>query len=45
MNNEGNVLEILEGHSNEVCCLKYFSCGKKLVSGSGDKSIKVWNIN
>jgi WD40 repeat protein len=33
----------LRGHSGTVCCVVFGSDGKRIVSGSDDKTLKVWN--
>jgi WD40 repeat protein len=35
----------LEGHSNSVYSLAYSPDGQTLASGSGDKTIKLWDVN
>ena len=34
----------LLGHSNDVNCVVISKDGKKVVSGSSDNTIKVWNL-
>ena len=38
-------LKTLEGHSWDVSSVAYSPDGTKIVSGSGDKTIKIWNAN
>ena len=37
-------LIILQGHSNSVYSVAFSPDGKSLVSGSGDNTVKVWNL-
>ena len=37
-------LIILQGHSNSVNSVAFSPDGKSLVSGSGDNTVKVWNL-
>jgi WD40 repeat protein len=34
----------LEGHSESVSSVCFSADGQKLASGSGDKTIKIWNL-
>ncbi|KAK1139415.1 hypothetical protein N8T08_000778 [Aspergillus melleus] len=36
-------LQTLEGHSDSVCSVAFSSDGQKIVSGSDDKTIKLWD--
>ena len=38
-------LKTLEGHSWDVSSVAYSPDGTKIVSGSGDKTIKIWDAN
>ena len=38
-------LKTLEGHSNSLNSVAYSPDGTKIISGSGDKTIKIWNAN
>ena len=38
-------LETLKGHSYGVLSVAYSPDGTKIISGSGDKTIKIWNAN
>ena len=35
---------ILQGHSDDVSSVAFSPDGKSLVSGSGDNTVKVWNL-
>ena len=35
---------ILEGHKEDVYSLDYFPLGNKLISGSGDNTVRVWDL-
>ncbi|MBL8167320.1 MAG: hypothetical protein JNJ50_04155 [Acidobacteria bacterium] len=37
-------MKTLEGHSYHVTCLAWSPDGKRLVSGSKDKTIRFWNV-
>ncbi|RDB30116.1 Vegetative incompatibility protein HET-E-1 [Hypsizygus marmoreus] len=37
------VLHVLEGHTSVVNCLAYSSDGRKIVSGSRDNTIRIWD--
>jgi WD40 repeat protein len=39
----GNIIKTLFGHTGGVCSLCYSSDGKRIVSGSWDKTIKIWD--
>lgn len=39
-----NVFKVLEGHTKEITCLKSTSFSRRLLSGSLDKTIKLWNL-
>jgi len=34
---------VMEGHQQEVCGLKWSSCGRYLASGGNDNTVQVWN--
>ncbi|MDD7589908.1 MAG: hypothetical protein SPJ75_05155, partial [Candidatus Onthomorpha sp.] len=38
-------LKTLEGHSEDILSVAYSPDGTKIVSGSGDKTIKIWDAN
>lgn len=38
------LLNVLKGHGSNVNCCKFSSNGDLLVSASGDKSIKIWDV-
>ena len=38
-------LQTLEGHSNSLHSVAYSPDGTKIISGSGDKTIKIWDAN
>jgi len=40
----GSQKAILSGHLNQVNCLTFSSDGKSLVSGSSDKTVKLWDV-
>jgi WD40 repeat protein len=40
----GNLLQTLTGHSQSVYSVAYSPDGQTLASGSGDKTIKLWNV-
>ncbi|MEO2012316.1 MAG: WD40 repeat domain-containing protein [Pirellulaceae bacterium] len=35
----------LKGHSSDVLSVSFSPDGKRIVSGSGDKTLKVWDIS
>jgi WD40 repeat protein len=37
------ILNILEGHSNEVLCIAFAPDGKRVVSGSQDHTVRIWD--
>ncbi|MBQ5892572.1 MAG: TIR domain-containing protein [Bacteroidales bacterium] len=43
--NEYKLLKTLEGHSDWVDSVAYSPDGKRIISGSGDKTVKIWNAN
>ncbi|HEY9813702.1 MAG TPA: hypothetical protein V6D31_09230 [Candidatus Sericytochromatia bacterium] len=40
-----NLLRTLKGHAGGIYALAFTQDGKTLISGSGDKSIKVWQLS
>ena len=36
---------LITGHQREVNCVAYSQDGQFIVSGSGDKTVRVWNAN
>lgn len=38
----GKIIRTLSGHSEWVGAVAYSSDGKYIISGSGDKTIKIW---
>ena len=40
----GNQTSVLSGHTGEVNCLTFSSDGTSLVSGSNDKTVKLWDL-
>ncbi|KAH7907690.1 quinon protein alcohol dehydrogenase-like superfamily [Hygrophoropsis aurantiaca] len=36
--------KVFKGHTEEVRSVAYFSDGKRMVSGSKDKSLRIWNV-
>jgi len=40
----GQAMHILKGHANGVTCVSFSPDGKKVVSGSLDFTVKVWNL-
>jgi len=40
----GSQMAVLSGHTQEVNCLTFSSDGRSLVSGSCDKTVKLWDI-
>ncbi len=43
--NTGECLKNLEGHSDSVNSVAYSLDGKRIISGSNDKTIKIWDAN
>jgi len=41
----GTLIHTFTGHTAQVNCLSFSSDGKRLVSGSNDATIRIWNIN
>lgn len=37
--------KVLQGHNSSVTCVRYSNVGHYLVSGSLDKTVKVWDLN
>lgn len=42
--NTGQKIDILHGHKEKVTCLAISSSGQTLISGSKDKTIKLWDL-
>jgi WD40 repeat protein/tRNA A-37 threonylcarbamoyl transferase component Bud32 len=40
----GNELQVLRGHKTAVKCIAYSPDGRKLVSGSDDGAVKIWDL-
>ena len=40
----GNLINTLEGHSNAVNSVYFSPDGQSIVSGSGDRTVKVWDV-
>ena len=40
----GQVLKVLEGHTSTVTAVAISSDGGKIVSGSEDKTVRVWSM-
>jgi WD40 repeat protein len=40
----GQELSTLHGHSDAICSLTFSIDGKRLASGSADKTVKIWNM-
>lgn len=40
----GEYIRTLAGHTEDVSCAEFSPCGKFLVSGSDDKTIRLWNV-
>ena len=38
-------LKTLAGHSYSVCSVAYSPDGKRIISGSGDNTVKIWDAN
>ena len=43
-NNYTKCVNILDKHTDSITCLIYSSCNKYIISGSKDKSIKIWDL-
>jgi len=41
----GEVLNVLEGHTDDVTSVAFSSDDRRIVSGSGDKSVRVWDAS
>ncbi|KIM89589.1 hypothetical protein PILCRDRAFT_1933 [Piloderma croceum F 1598] len=39
------IIAVLEGHTDFVSCVAFLQDGKRIVSGSGDKTIRVWDVD
>jgi F-box/WD-40 domain protein 7 len=37
-------LKVLKGHTKAVYCVQFVAHGKRLVTGSADKKIKIWDL-
>ena len=44
INPELEQVKKLEGHEDSVNSIKYFSNGRKLVSGSSDRTVRIWDV-
>ncbi len=44
INPELEQVKKLEGHEDSVNSIKYFSTGRKLISGSSDRTVRIWDI-
>ena len=42
---DGRLMHTLNGHTSGVLSISYSPDGQHIVSGSGDKTIKIWGIN
>lgn len=40
-----NIVSILEGHTQEVCGLRWDPEGIQLASGSNDNNVMIWDLN
>ena len=40
----GTQMAVLSGHTDEVNCVTFSSDGRSLVSGSDDKTVKLWDV-
>ena len=40
----GQVLKVLEGHTDSVSSVAISTDGAKIVSGSNDKTVRVWSL-
>ena len=43
-NSFGQVLKVLKGHTSTVCAVAISVDGGKIVSGSWDKTVRVWSM-
>lgn len=41
----GYLLEVFQGHSNSVYSVEFSADGKSIVSGSLDKTLRIWDIS
>jgi WD40 repeat protein len=42
--NNGKCIKTLEGHTYDIYSVAYSPDGKYIISGSGDKTIKIWGM-
>ena len=41
----GEQRQVLRGHQDRISCLSFSPDGKSLISGSADKTVKLWDLD